>query len=253
MNALHLSAGILALGLVAGCGGAPSTGGTATVTGSVSRTTRPLDNARALAIGADGRSFWAYLDAAGAFALKLPVGQSYRVLVADALAGGGQRTVGHLVVHPTTGATRWIGLRVPGTVVLGALHLTPSTGLRRGGTIGLLDDPQAGSEGSQEDVDTHEDDHEGDGLCSTQGTGEEDDQELDASNEPGDAYADDQASEHEQESDNEDGAACPPAGGASSSSGSSGGSAGPGGACTTNADCSAGLVCAAAICQHPPV
>lgn len=283
MKALHACAGILALGLVVGCGASgPSGGSTATVQGSVSPSSRPLDNARAVAIGADGRVFWAYLDARGAFTLQLPVGQSYRVVVANALAGGGQRTIGHLVVHPSTGATRWMGMHQPGTIALGALSVPGAVTASTGGTVTTMGDSPSGEtsssggssgEGSssgdssgQDDVGTHEDDGETGSLCSSQGSGEEDDQELDAEYDPGDRCSDDDKSEHEHESDNEDGAPCAPAdaGGASgssggssgasgsgSSSGSAGGGTSYGGACTVSADCAAGLSCIASTCQTP--
>ena len=80
-----------------------------------------VDNARAIAVGADGRVFWAYLDAHRDFTLKLPVGQSYRILVANQRDEGGQRTVARLVVD----GSRWICANEATTVDLGTLK--PST------------------------------------------------------------------------------------------------------------------------------
>ena len=271
MRALMSFAGSILLGLGVGCGGGgPAVGGaTASVQGNLSPTARPLDNARAIAVGADGRVFWSYLDVRGSFALTLPVDQSYRVLVADTLAGGGLRTIAHLVVHPSTGATRWMGIHQGGVVSLGALRPLGASGGKAAGSLATLDDPAAGDpsssgdDGSQQPVDTHEDDHGTDGLCSSQGDGQDDDEEVDAQDDPGDQAADDNQSEHETESADEDGAACSPdagggsgssgggsSGGSSSSGGASGGGAIPaGGACTVSANCAAGLVCSASVCR----
>src|SRR5437667_10025646 len=97
MNRLSMAlAFVLATPLLA-CTGVPassdsktsSTSGAMTVHGPLARTSRALDNARAIAIEADGHVFSPYLDKQGHFTLKPQVGHAYR------LSFGKSRRHGH--------------------------------------------------------------------------------------------------------------------------------------------------------------
>lgn len=128
MKALSVLGGVVLAAMAVACGAsagdesASSTSGAMTVHGSVS-SRLSLDNARAVAIGSDGRTFWAYLDQDREFTLELPVGQSYRVIVANQRPGGGQQTVGHLVLAGGSGRTEWLGANSAIDVDLGTLRV----------------------------------------------------------------------------------------------------------------------------------
>ena len=132
---------------------------TLTVQGNVPSAARRLDNARAVAFAESGHVYWAYLDAQGDFSLKLPVGQSYRVVIANQLDASYQRAVGHVVIaDPTDGtSSEWIGANEAGTVDLGTLGTAPAsqdpsvTHVQCGCTSG-------GSDDHSDDYDTHSDD-----------------------------------------------------------------------------------------------
>lgn len=119
-----VSGALFVVGLAA-CGSDKNTseGQTMTVQGTVSQGIA-IDNGRAVAVGSDGRVFWSYLDADRDFTLKLPVGQSYRVLIANQLANGGQKKVGYLLLKD---GSQWIGANGAITVDLGRLKISTTT------------------------------------------------------------------------------------------------------------------------------
>src|SRR5437868_5980642 len=84
--------------------GAPSSSSEAmTVHGVLPPSLRSLDNARAIAVGADGRTFAAYLDPKGGFTLNLPVNHAYRILFANSRADGSEVVLGHMIVNTSHG------------------------------------------------------------------------------------------------------------------------------------------------------
>jgi outer membrane murein-binding lipoprotein Lpp len=95
--------------------------GNLTVQGSVS-SKLGTDNARAVAIGENGKKIWTMLDKHGDFSLKLPTGQSYRVVIANQLPGGGQKVIGKLAVKNGKSATDVISAKKKGTIDLGVLR-----------------------------------------------------------------------------------------------------------------------------------
>ncbi len=91
------------------CGGEPSSTspeGKMVVTGTVS-SRLPVDNARVVAYADNGKRYWTYLDADRDFTLKLPVGQSFRVIIANQRAGGDRPPSGiSSSTAPRTGSAR---------------------------------------------------------------------------------------------------------------------------------------------------
>jgi hypothetical protein len=240
-----LGVAITVAAALAGCSGADSSGqGEMAVQGTVSQALS-VDNARAVAIGSDGRTFWAYLDARRDFTLMLPVGQSYRILIANERAGGGHVKIAHLVVQ--SGATPWLGANEPGTVDLGTLRL-----MSRHGDD---DDDRDESDHHRHDGRCHEGPHHGDGddgVCD-----DDHDEALEPTKDPGHRCDDhhhhgDSGKDHDGDGDDKsctgDGDAGTPDAG-----GSTGGDAGTGGGigaeCLTNKDCAAGLTCVAGVCS----
>ena len=92
------------------------------VTGTVDTRLRTLDNASAVAIGSDGRTFSAYVKKNGSFKLNLPVGHVYRILIANSTMAGQLRTVGHLVNSTSSGRSDEIAVKQGGKMNLGALR-----------------------------------------------------------------------------------------------------------------------------------
>lgn len=130
--------------------------GTVVVQGTVSQQLVTND-ARAVAIGTNGRTFWAYLDKKRDFRLTLPVGQSYQIMIANQRTSGGQTVVGRLVLTSPAGKTSWLGANVAGaTVDLGTLSPSQATS----GLSVKSYDQASESEGSDE----HEN-HDDDNAC----------------------------------------------------------------------------------------
>jgi len=145
---------------VAGCSSAGPSGPTLAVQGTVSQALSTND-ARAVAIGTDGRTFWTSLDAQRDFTLLLPVGQSYRIVIANTHADGAQEKIAHLVVQQSWGSTIWLGANAMGSVDLGVLKLTSHGGSAGGGGNGHSGD-DADHEGDHDhDNDCHEGGHQG--------------------------------------------------------------------------------------------
>jgi len=232
--------------LAVGCGNATSDGNVV-VRGTVSPTARRLDNARAIAMTSTGKTYWAYVDARGSFAVKVPAGQAYRLVISNQRATGGQRVIGHLMVHTSKGASRWMALGAPGTITLGTLGL---------GAAGTTTRPMSEGETSSSDssdggeLDTHDDDGERGDLCTEHdGDREDDDVELDSDSDPGDSVRDDREADHDREDGDDDAKACAPA---AQPPGSPPPpvttTQPPGGSCGVNAQCGTGLGCVASKC-----
>lgn len=293
-KATLVGASAAVLSFIVGCGGSdPQPLGTqssaSTIQGTVPLSARTLDNPRAIAVSATGRSYWAYLDTHGDFSINAPSGHAYRVVVANMTRSGALRTVGHLTIHTTAGAGTWLGVRQAGKLNLGTLSVSKQGS--SGGGIAPLDDSEglgdkdadkAKDHEHDDDLESHDDDGDDEKVCSTSHDDEDDnddDVELHASNEPGDKCKSDDLDD-DKEKDDEDkvmSKPCPPGGaggaggagggGAASTTGggATGGGATGGGATTTiagggqagascalNADCAAGLSCFASACFLVP-
>jgi hypothetical protein len=167
-----------ALSAIVGCGqsssGDDGKGGLTTFRGTVTSTSVDRDNARAIAVADDNTMYWSYLDNRGDFTLKLPVGQSYRIIFANQLEDGGQTKIGHLAISTSSGVSEWIGANEPGIINLGKVAvvkdaagggLSPQCAYCSGGGgaggwgEGDDDDDDDGDDDADEDRE-HEDDHE---------------------------------------------------------------------------------------------
>jgi hypothetical protein len=154
--------GVSAIGC-GSAGGQSSAGDRMTLQGTVATSEMALDNARAIALSADGHAYAAYLDQNGDFSLQVPTGHAYRVVIANSLASGQHQVVGHVAIRTSRGTSTWLGARAAAKVDLGVLSGT-QTALRTlsapcdcdGGTTG-----GGGGEGDHHGDDDHE--HEGDG------------------------------------------------------------------------------------------
>jgi hypothetical protein len=149
------------------CGSPDKTEHTMTLRGSLSSTTRPMDNTRAVAIADTGKRYWAYLSVRGTFTLKVPTGHAYRVVLANQLPGGGQVKIGHVTIAGANGPSTWISARLPGVVDLGKLRSgtrPPSEAVRTqhygyggGGGGDDDDDDHGGDYGCHSEGDDHDD------------------------------------------------------------------------------------------------
>ena len=274
MKAIYILAGAALLSTGLACGGSGDKAGSSsdalTLHGTVSPTTRKLDNARALAISSTGKTYWAYLDVGGNFKLQLPAGHAYRVLIANTLKAGGFRTIGHLTINTSSGSKVWLGARFGGLVDLGALHVVDTS--TTAGVTTKDDKPDLGgaSSGSasdekdhEHDFDCHEDDdHEDEKVCKGEHDDDDDrdddtDLEVDHDKDPGDKCDDKDLDDKDDDKDKEDKEIEKPCGGGGSSGAppppppaSSGGS-GLNAPCAVNTDCSGVLVCVASVCTAP--
>jgi hypothetical protein len=192
---------IVALGAIA-CGKGPDDGSTLHVTGRVDG--RTLDNASALAIGSDGHTYTAYIRSSGSFALDLPTGHVYRIVIANSTANGELRTVGHLVNPTSQGTSSVIAVHEGGTWNLGTLstggagsvHTACACG--SGSGSGGSDDQGQNNDDQGENNDDqgeNDDDQGGDYKCHQKDGDKDkscddgDDVELHASHAPGDKCA----------------------------------------------------------------
>jgi hypothetical protein len=255
-----LSAAAAVAATIAGCSSAnPPSQPSLAVQGTVSKTLA-VESARAVAIGSDGRTFWADLDAQRDFTLWLPVGQSYRIVIASVRGGIVQEKVGHLVLQASSGSSLWLGANQPGTVDLGVLKLTSQHG---GG--GDDDDDHEGDH--DHDNDCHQGGHHGDGVC-----GGDHDEPLEPTKQPGSKCDDhdhhchhhdggkaDCGKDHDHDDDDhcdDDDQPCPsgdagaPKDAGHAGDAGDGGGLGVGGDCISDADCMAGLTCKAGLCSQ---
>jgi len=278
LGALGVAAAVGTIG--AGCSSAVPSGPTLVVQGTVSQALATSD-ARAVAIGTDGRTFWTSLDAQRDFTLLLPVGQSYRIVIANTRPSGAEEKIAHLVLQQSWGASLWLGANAPGSVDLGVLKLTS-----HGGSPG-------GWNGHHGDDDDHEGDHDHDDGCHEGGhhgghdagggggggdvcSGDADDP-LEPTKNPGSKCedhehhghhsdggkatggGDDDDDGHDHDGDDppcltgDGGSPASDAGTPKTDGGTPGSDAGSGGGvgaeCLTNADCAAPLTCKAGLCS----
>jgi hypothetical protein len=167
---------VTALAAAAGCGDSGSwTQGPLFVQGTVS-STLSVENGRAVAMGEDGTTIWAPLDAERDFTLLLAVGHSYEIFLTSGLPDGSEMKVGHLVLPAASGATTWLGANEQGTVDLGVLHPESS------GAVTV----DWGTEGNHtNDPHCHQGSPPGGGMCSGSN-----DWALQPTNDPGSRCAD---------------------------------------------------------------
>ncbi len=196
---------VVALALAAiACGGGDKedTGSNASnlkVSGTVENAGRSLDNASAIAIGSDGRTFSAYLDRSGKFSLDLPVGHVYRIIIANGTMSGGLHPIGHLVNSTTRGNAEEISVKTGGSMNLGRLRPAGTTSGSVHVQCGCSDDdddsssssssknPPDNSSDSDDDYKTQQKDSDKDNLCEDSAS----DVDLVAENAPGDKCAKD--------------------------------------------------------------
>jgi hypothetical protein len=260
MNRVIVMGVVAWAGAIAACSssGDSSSGPQLAVQGTVSKGVQ-VDNARAVAIGTDGSTYWAYLNDQRDFTLTLPVGQSYRLVIANARQGGGQAIVGHLVVPSASGGSSWLGANQPGTLDLGTLKLAWQ---------GADDDDDGSHHHHDHDGECHHGGHHGGGggddTCEDE---HGHDEELSPTKHPGEECRD-----HDGHDDDDDGhhhchdgggdhePPCPMGdgghagdAGSNADAGGGGNDAGSGGGvgaeCLTNADCMPGLMCVAGLCS----
>ncbi len=260
---------------VLACGkGTPDSSSTLKVTGSIDTNSRSLDNASALAIGSDGRTFSAYVQKTGRFTLELPVGHVYRIIIANSTMRGELRPIGHLVNTTSKGKADVIAVKDGGSLNLGTLRPVGSSsstlhtkcdcagssseGSKSGGSDKSGDSKdEKESEDGGDDYKCHEKDGDKDRVC--QG---EADVELEADHAPGDKCAkdddDDDAPKPKAKScstkGNKDGKDDDDKGGSSGGYGgdkAGGDEAGGGsatGSCSCSKQCSSGSSCVASKC-----
>jgi hypothetical protein len=140
------------------------------VTGTVDTALRTLDNASAVAIGSDGRTYSAYLKRSGSFKLDLPVGHVYRIIIANSTMNGELRTIGHLVNNTSDGKADEIAVKEGGKMNLGALRPVgaPSTS----GVRTACDCDESGGGKVSEKPEADEGDWDNGGKGDTSGKGE---------------------------------------------------------------------------------
>lgn len=92
------------------------------VTGRVDTRLRALDNASAVAVGSDGRTYSSYIQTNGSFRLSLPVGNVYRILFANSTMAGELRTIGHLVDTTSSGKSDELAVKEGGTLDIGTVR-----------------------------------------------------------------------------------------------------------------------------------
>jgi hypothetical protein len=272
---LVLSAAAVLGATLAGCSGAGPSGPALVVQGTVSQALATND-ARAIAIGTDGRTFWTDLDAQRDFTLLLPVGQSYRIVIANAGASGPDQKIAHLVLQQSWGASLWLGANAAGSVDLGVLKLTSHGGSSGKGSSGHAGDDDDDHEGDHDhDNGCHEGGHHGGKDAGSGGPvcSGDDDEPLQPTKNPGSKCEDHDHHGHHQDGgkatgdddddDDHDGddPPCPagdggsPAkdGGPKTDAGAPGSDAGSGGGvgaeCLSSADCAAPLTCKAGLCS----
>lgn len=275
MKAIAIGLGLcVTVVTAAGCGSTSSASSAPskelTLSGTVSPSARKLDNARAVALSAAGKTYWAYVSPTGTFALKVPTGDAYKVVLTNARAAGGRKVVGHIVWRAVAGASSWINIEQGGAFDVGTLRARASRSAMQGAAIktkssdgsnGSGGGASSGDDGHDHahDYDCHEDDKERNDICEESGSNDDNDKdvELECDHEPGDAVkGDDSGKQADDEKEKEDEAekethtpcGAPADGGSTPPPPSDGGA---GSSCTTNADCPSNLVCAASRCVPP--
>jgi hypothetical protein len=103
------------------------------VTGRVDTQLRAHDNATAVALGSDGRTYSSYIQTNGSFRLTLPVGNVYRIIFANSTMSGELRTIGHLVNETSSGKTDEIAVKEGGKLDIGSVRPAGSPSTSTGG------------------------------------------------------------------------------------------------------------------------
>lgn len=138
-------------GLLAACSN-ETTDEVMTVQGTVS-SKLVLDNAKAVAVLHDGTRIMAPLDASRDFTVQVPVGTSFRLLIVNQLATGGQATVAQVGVPSSDGVatTPWIGANKAQVVNLGVLKVGApvAAGSNVGGAAAAAGGATGGGAGSE--------------------------------------------------------------------------------------------------------
>ena len=125
MRTFGICLGITLAAVAIGCGSADSgPAPSLKLTGTVDTATMKLDNAKAVARAADGHVYSAYLDRSGHFALNLPTGSAYRIVIANTTRTGALKTLGHLVNGTSHGLSHRISAHTTGVVRLGTVSPT---------------------------------------------------------------------------------------------------------------------------------
>jgi hypothetical protein len=277
----------LAMASVA-CGKSPEpSSSTLEVTGKVDTRLRTLDNASAVAIASDGRTYSSYIQKNGTFRLSLPVGKVYRVIFANSTMSGQLRTIGHLVNTTSAGRFDQIAVKEGGAIYLGSVRPvgTSASTLKTACNCGSTGSGESSdgdksegegdssdndksdgdkSEGKDGDFETKDSDGDKDRVC-----GDSSDVELEAEHGPGDKCAkdsdDDDApkpssqscsskdDDHDGKDDDDgekSGGSAEGDKGGSSSGGAEGDKAGGStDSCTCSKQCGAGASCVASKCS----
>jgi hypothetical protein len=244
------------------------------VHGTLPPTTKALDNARAVALGADGHTFAAYLTRTGQFTLNLPVGHAYMIVFANSRLDGSESVIGHLTIHTSNGTRSFLGARAPGQIELGTVSLAQGGSVVPQGASTLkiacgCSSGSSGDGGGGGDYGCHEDDNECNQVCDDGG-----DDDMECENDPGDDCESDDLDDEGGKSTCQQHVQQPCGGGSGSSSGgysssSSGSSSGgysssssgstegsssgsggsttpPSGGCHVNSECGSGVCCGGA-------
>jgi hypothetical protein len=181
MKQLFWMAGLSAIAF--GCGSADTS--KAVVRGELSGSAN-TPGLRALAKTDHGKFIWTDVDANGRFALSLPKGKSYRIMLARPTADGRNQIVGHLVSSTSNGKSLWMA--PSGSLVLGKIsRLSEMVSVS-----GVKMQSEGADDDGEEDDDNegggcHEEDDKDDGMCKS-ADGDKD-EELGAENDPGDKAA----------------------------------------------------------------
>jgi hypothetical protein len=182
---LALVAVAAAVGITAmGCASKTDSPSTLHITGTVGQQSSALSGPRAVATSSDGRSFSAVLTKTGQFALDVPVGSTYRIVIANATRTGQLRVVGHLVNPTTHGTTDVIAVNGAGSLALGTLRPVGTLPMPAGAVHTMSVESKDGAEQndgteSKDGGESKESDDDGK-LCQ-----DGDDVELDAEHKPG--------------------------------------------------------------------
>lgn len=284
MLRICLSATVVVSAIACGGTGDPASSSTTMrLTGTVDRSALTLDNAKAVALAANGKVYSAYLDRSGHFTLDLPPNAAYHVSIANTTSKGQLRLLGHIVNTTSFGQTSWLGIHSAGRLPLGivstasakgGLHSQCSCGGGSGGGSGGGDtggssgsggsgggDHSGGGDSSGEpddDYKCHENDGDGDKSCSDS-SGGTDDVDLHADNEPGDTCDSSDVDTDEDKPEHTGHHSC---GGSSGGGGGGGGGGGDtvdagssggggGGSCHCTSQCAEGETCVASKCTTP--
>jgi hypothetical protein len=170
--------------LVFGCS-APDTS-TAVVRGALSGSAN-APGLRAIAKTGRGKFIWTDVDANGHFALALPKGKPYRIMLAKLTGDGKNQIVGHLVISTSGGKSLWMAPN--DSLVLGKIsrlsEMASTSGIKTQ-SKGADDDGEADDD--NEVGGSHEEDDKDDSMCKSASDGDKD-EELGAENDPGDKAA----------------------------------------------------------------